>query len=695
MKILESFIASPFAAAIGWTLLHSLWEGAATAAILAAIVIAVRSPRVRYGAACVAMLTLVAAFSITLFRLWPDAQQMFPRFRPAVPFAPTEIVNADANSARWWIPNLALLAPWLAPFWIAGVCLLSLQRIMSCLAIRRLRSRGVCFASEEWHVELARLAAQLRISRPVHLLESCVAEIPMVLGHLRPVVLVPVGVLAGLPAEQVETILLHELAHIRRCDYLVNVCQRVIEGILFYHPAVWWISKVIRTERENCCDDVVVSVTRHSRDYALALAALERNRVPGGQAAVAATGGTLVKRIRRLLYPKAPAGIWAPILAAVILFATTAVSFAALQPKSTPIATYGVETRTKVMVAPPRPARKIVSDTNLQGSELASPRRNQVVTPFVIAPADGQGSAGTSSTQGEASSNGASVQLAPASPDSKWLNEDVVYIITDEERDAFLHLKTDEEREQFIKQFWERRNPIPGSADNKFKDEHYRRIAYANEHFSTPSGKPGWQTDRGHIYIVYGPPDVRSENLAGENGSQFASEEWRYNHIDGVGDNLVFEFIDRGGRGDFTLAPAPTSGETTPRNDGAASASETREPSLQGVKILSPTEGVNFGPYLQQALKSIQLHWYKVMPEEAMKGTSGRASVILAIAPDGKLSGQPELASGSGIPDLDKAAVDAVRNSSPLNPLPKDFHGPQLKLEISFFYNENARGQTP
>ena len=116
----------------------------------------------------------------------------------------------------------------------------------------------------------------------------------------------PVGLLTGLPREQIEAILLHELAHIRRCDYLVNVLQRSVEGLLFYHPAVWWISRVIRAERENCCDDVVVATSGNAHEYAVALAALEENRWSGREPAVAATGGNLVKRIRRLLYPQRP-----------------------------------------------------------------------------------------------------------------------------------------------------------------------------------------------------------------------------------------------------------------------------------------------------------------------------------------------------------------------------------------------------
>ena len=146
----------------------------------------------------------------------------------------------------------------------------------------------------------------------------------MVLGHFRPVILLPVGLLVGLPPGQVEAILLHELAHIRRYDYLVNVWQRLVEGLMFYHPLVWWISSVIRTERENCCDDMAVAITGDAHAYAAALAALEQTRCSGYEPAVAAGGGSLVKRIRRLLYPKGPYGAGTPLFAAVVVMAAAA-----------------------------------------------------------------------------------------------------------------------------------------------------------------------------------------------------------------------------------------------------------------------------------------------------------------------------------------------------------------------------------
>src|ERR1700723_1263793 len=149
----------------------------------------------------------------------------------------------------------------------------------------------------------------------------------------------------------------------------------------------------------------------------------------------------------------------------------------------------------------------------------------------------------------------------------KWLNEDVVYIISPEERSSFLHLSTNEEREQFIEAFWQRRNPDPDSAENTFKEEHYRRIAYANEHFS--SGIPGWKTDRGRIYIMWGPADeVQShpsggsyDRPASEGGgetSTYPFEDWRYRYLEGIGENVELEFVDPTMTGEYKLTTDPS-----------------------------------------------------------------------------------------------------------------------------------------
>ena len=154
-----------------------------------------------------------------------------------------------------------------------------------------------------------------------------------------------------------------------------------------------------------------------------------------------------------------------------------------------------------------------------------------------------------------------------ASPYKKWLDEDVVYIITPEERSAFLHLSTNEEREQFIEQFWQRRNPDPDSPENTFKEEHYRRIAYANEHFA--SGIPGWKTDRGRIYIMWGPPDEidshpsggtyeRPADEGGGETSTYPFEDWRYRYLEGIGENVELEFVDPTMTGEYHLTTDPS-----------------------------------------------------------------------------------------------------------------------------------------
>jgi beta-lactamase regulating signal transducer with metallopeptidase domain len=215
--------------------------------------------------------------------------------------------------------------PWLAPVWIAGVLFFHMRGMASWIGARRLRRRGVCTAAQSYQALLDRLAERLRLSRPVTLLESCLAGVPVVIGYLRPVILMPVGLLSGLPAGQIESILLHELAHIRRHDYLVNLMQIVVESLVFYHPAVWWISGVMRTERENCCDDLVVATQGDPLGYAAALTALERSRGVAREAVLAATGGSLVKRVRRLLIqPEGPRAALTPVFSAAALTVTVA-----------------------------------------------------------------------------------------------------------------------------------------------------------------------------------------------------------------------------------------------------------------------------------------------------------------------------------------------------------------------------------
>ncbi|MGC2662136.1 MAG: GWxTD domain-containing protein [Bryobacteraceae bacterium] len=484
MMLLETFIHSALASALGWTVLHSLWQGAIVSSLLGIFLLAVRSPRARYAAACLAMLAILAGFAITLIYLMPagggalwtphpvDRSLGSPTLGPAIPDA--------------WDRGLTTVVPWLAPFWILGVFLFYARHVLGLISISRLRNRGVCAPPAQWQRQITRIAERLQLSRPILLLESCFAETPMVIGHLRPLILMPIGVLSGMPKEQVEAILLHELAHIRRYDYLVNSVQRLVDGFLFYHPAAWWLTRLIRTERENCCDDVAVSISGRVREYAVALASLEQARWSGREPAVAVRGGNLVKRIQRLLYPQGPSSAWTPIFAALILVVTAAFSLGAWQPGK-----YG------------SPA------TNSQPEGV----KNAVY--------------------------------------SKWLNEEVVYIISPQEREAFEGLTTNDERNKFIEQFWLRRDPTPGTPENEFKTEHYRRIAFANSHFA--SDRPGWQTDRGRIYILNGPPDEIDSHPRGDATIAFPYDWWLYHGNDNRGSSQAYTFVDRDHNRDYRL----------------------------------------------------------------------------------------------------------------------------------------------
>jgi GWxTD domain-containing protein len=150
-------------------------------------------------------------------------------------------------------------------------------------------------------------------------------------------------------------------------------------------------------------------------------------------------------------------------------------------------------------------------------------------------------------------STNAQDQPARTDPYKKWLNEDVRWIISDQERTDFNKLWTDEQRDRFVVAFWERRNPTPGAPENAFKEEHYRRMAYSNERYA--EGIPGWKTDRGHVYIKYGPPDkidtypdttslVRAQPLEGNPAPHVPFEVWYYRYIEGVGQDVIVEFVD-------------------------------------------------------------------------------------------------------------------------------------------------------
>jgi beta-lactamase regulating signal transducer with metallopeptidase domain len=350
------FLAQPLVARLGWTLLHFLWQGALIAALFAALRGLTgrwMSARARYAVACVG-LTLMALAPILTFSFvacnswrWAVPAAAFSQVQPAsggpmIPLAPWYSLALD---------NLERALPWLVIGWFLGVLILLMRLVRGTVSAARLRSRGTRPAPHPWTESFQRIAAQLGVVRPVRLLISSIVDVPVVIGWFRPLVLVPAAALTGMPPEHIEALLAHELAHIRRHDYLVNVLQRVVEAVLFYHPAVWWVSSQIRRERELCCDDLAVAASGDVLSYARALANLELSRPAHAQSAVAANGGSLVTRIRRLAGQSQPAPhtaigpVAAIVVTLIVLFAAGA---AVVRGAQTSAGTVGVVARNSV-----------------------------------------------------------------------------------------------------------------------------------------------------------------------------------------------------------------------------------------------------------------------------------------------------------------------------------------------------------
>jgi beta-lactamase regulating signal transducer with metallopeptidase domain len=302
--------ASPWIDAIGSALMSSVWQGAAIALVLAFALAVLRraSSQARYLAACAAIVLLIALPLSALFQIEkPGSTAAVPRALDRA--SPTARAPFEAPAARarslprnWnWISNGA--RPFfsvLVPIWATGAALCALRLAGGWV-------RAMRWVRCDTHPLSASLTDHLRkrlgVHRRVALLESAYVNVPMVIGWLRPVILVPVAALTGLSALELDAILAHELAHIRRHDYLVNLVQCIIEALMFYHPATWWISSVIRREREHCCDDLAVRACRDRIAYARALATIEELRAPAFSLSTAASGGNLPARIRRILKP--------------------------------------------------------------------------------------------------------------------------------------------------------------------------------------------------------------------------------------------------------------------------------------------------------------------------------------------------------------------------------------------------------
>jgi beta-lactamase regulating signal transducer with metallopeptidase domain len=343
MTGLNSWLSAEVLHALGWALIHSLWQGAGAAALAALIMAFIRRPAIRYLIGVGALAVMLAA-PVATFLVLAKPPAPVPAVRPgpvpvASPSLPATYPIAALASAGRAIGAIAEaprrlavadILPWLVSAWACGVVFFSLRFAGGFLLLEhRRRTRS--------HAPGARLLAlcqelqrQLGLDRAIQYLECGWVQAPAVIGWLRPAVLLPVFALTGLSEEQIRAVIAHELAHIRRHDWLVNLFQVLVESLLFYHPAMWWLNRRIRIERELACDEIAVSLTGSRLEYARALAQMADWKNVS-LLAMAANRGPLTQRILYILDRKSSGtGQRVAGLTGGVLFLTAALAAANL-----------------------------------------------------------------------------------------------------------------------------------------------------------------------------------------------------------------------------------------------------------------------------------------------------------------------------------------------------------------------------
>jgi bla regulator protein BlaR1 len=322
-----SELSSAVIRAFGWTLVHSLWQGTAIALVLFAILARTRRAQTRYWLAYGALVVQFLAACVTFTLVYEPGVASVPVAMPAagVAFDATLVLTQSDAVSR--APGF-MLADWLdryspviAALWALGL-FVSVFRLAGGLRyLYRLRHHSLPCADPWWSGRVATLARQLGLKRSVGLLESALVHLPMTMGFLKPVILLPIGLVNQLSPAEVEAVLAHELAHVARRDWLFNLLQACLEALFYFHPAVWWIASIIRRERENCCDDTAVALTGSALAYVKTLVRLQEQprRAPTPALALGFSGvraalltrrkpglGLLLERVQRILNQTTP-----------------------------------------------------------------------------------------------------------------------------------------------------------------------------------------------------------------------------------------------------------------------------------------------------------------------------------------------------------------------------------------------------
>jgi beta-lactamase regulating signal transducer with metallopeptidase domain len=337
-RTIQNIFPNNIAQALCHTLVYSIWEGFLLAILTGLIILLTRNSRaaLRYRLLVVALVVYTVAIGLTFVSVFnPMAGESFqvaalnPNEQPNF----TSTLVACFNDVLKYTHEYAGLV---SGIWLMLAVLQNVRLLFGLYTLDRLKKVNIKTVGRNWQEKTDRLSRALGIRQAVLLLESSIAQVPVVIGYLKPVVLVPIGLINSLEPAQVEAILLHELAHIRRKDYLVNILQTVLETFFFFNPAVLWLSWLIRAERENCCDDIVIGQTKNKVVYAQALVHFQEYTLTSSRKAVALTGmpGSMLARLERISAGKNRSlGKLELIVLAVLLVLTT--MFIAASPRNT------------------------------------------------------------------------------------------------------------------------------------------------------------------------------------------------------------------------------------------------------------------------------------------------------------------------------------------------------------------------
>lgn len=306
MQLTAITTAQHFIQAFSWMLIHSLWQGLLLSVVAGLLLSLNRkaSSAVRYNLVLAQLLLFAVACGGTFLCEWYKTPAQYTGIHIAVsPAGDTALsLRSFVNSC---ITYFTANSPVIVLIWFILFLVRTVRIMGSALFINRARHRFIYQPTDAWKEKVNTLCEKLQLKRAVQLLESGYVNVPMVIGHLKPVILIPAGLLAGLPAGQVEAVLLHELAHIRRNDYVVNCLQTIVETVFFFNPGLLWISSVLRDERENCCDDIALAQTKNKKEFIQALVSFKEYALERKNYAVAFPGekkNSLLNRASRILH---------------------------------------------------------------------------------------------------------------------------------------------------------------------------------------------------------------------------------------------------------------------------------------------------------------------------------------------------------------------------------------------------------